>query len=271
MVSLAPRWERGLCGRGPAQAGGQNTIERRPACGSPCRLAARKAPFPVMDIRMRKRLFRAANPRARRIVASSACAYPSKNRDVAPAGRSSHAAARSHAGSPGEHVTEIDHTRERLVGALDRLRVDHPRRRHRIPAAKVTELRPQRVVDAVGHPGLVPSLEVPENGLPRREVMRSCRHEQPVRLTWRIASTIRRRSWIAGRPPGSAAGTIGAINSHWASVRSDGYGVGLRRFLRATTAPIMPPPAGPPRPNRTLSKHSLTESNVLVTLVLRGR
>ncbi|MFZ2173785.1 MAG: conjugal transfer protein, partial [Rhodococcus sp. (in: high G+C Gram-positive bacteria)] len=42
-----------------------------------------------------------------------------------------------------------------------------------------------------------------------------------------------------------------------ASVRSDGYGVGLRRFLRATTAPIMPPPAGPPRPNRTLSKHSL--------------
>lgn len=42
---------------------------------------------------MRKRLFRAASPRARRIVASSTCAYPSKNREDL-AGRSSQAAAR---------------------------------------------------------------------------------------------------------------------------------------------------------------------------------
>ena len=53
----------------------------------------------------------------------------------------------------------------------------------------------------------------------------SCRHEQPVRFTYKIASTIRRREWIGGRPPRRTA-TIGAINSHCASVRSDGYGFG---------------------------------------------
>jgi len=52
---------------------------------------------------MRNRLFRAARPRARRTVASSACAYTSKNRETAPTGRTTHAAARSHAGSSKAH------------------------------------------------------------------------------------------------------------------------------------------------------------------------
>lgn len=47
-------------------------------------------------------------PAARRIAASFACAYISKNRDVVPAGSSTDAAARSHAKSRGEHVTEVD-------------------------------------------------------------------------------------------------------------------------------------------------------------------
>jgi len=49
----------------------------------------------------------------------------------------------------------------------------------------------------------------------------SCRHEQPVRFRYKIASTIRRRGWIAGRPPG-LTGTIGSIQAHWASVKSEG-------------------------------------------------
>lgn len=78
---------------------------------------------------------------------------------------------------------------------------------------------------------------------------------------------IRRRSCIAGRPPGSAVGTVGAINSHWESVRSDGYGVGVRRFLRATTDPIQPPSTGLPRSSRTLSKHSSAGSWLFVRRV----
>ena len=52
-----------------------------------------------------------------------------------------------------------------------------------------------------------------------------------MRLTYKIASTIRRREWMGGRPA-EGTGTIGAINSHCASVRSDGYSFGLRRCLR---------------------------------------
>ena len=53
----------------------------------------------------------------------------------------------------------------------------------------------------------------------------SWRHEQPVRFRYKIASTIRRRRWVAGRPPGRGL-TIGAINSQYASVRFDGYDCG---------------------------------------------
>ena len=53
----------------------------------------------------------------------------------------------------------------------------------------------------------------------------SWRHEQPVRFRYKIASTIRRRGWVAGRPPGRGS-TIGAISSHCASVRFDGYDFG---------------------------------------------
>ena len=50
----------------------------------------------------------------------------------------------------------------------------------------------------------------------------NCRHEQPVRFRYRIASTIRRREWPAGRPPGRGC-TIAAIPLR--SVRSDGHHV----------------------------------------------
>jgi hypothetical protein len=45
-----------------AQAGCQNTIERRPACGSPCRLAARKAPFPVLAYKDEEKAFQSSQP-----------------------------------------------------------------------------------------------------------------------------------------------------------------------------------------------------------------
>lgn len=62
-----------------------------------------RSPFCPMSIR--KRLFIAASPRARRIADSSACAYMSKNREAVPAGSSTHAAARSHAGAQRHHQT----------------------------------------------------------------------------------------------------------------------------------------------------------------------
>lgn len=52
----------------------------------------------------------------------------------------------------------------------------------------------------------------------------NCRYEHPVRFTYKITSTTRRRACLAGCPAGRT-GTIDAINSHCASVRSDGYGV----------------------------------------------
>ena len=58
----------------------------------------------------------------------------------------------------------------------------------------------------------------------------SWRHEQPVRFRYKIASTIERRGWVAGRPPGRGS-TIGAINSHCASVRSDGYDSGSHAHI----------------------------------------
>ena len=58
----------------------------------------------------------------------------------------------------------------------------------------------------------------------------SWRHEQPVRFRYKIASTIRRRGWVAGRPPGRGS-TIGAISSHCASVRSDGYDSGSHAHI----------------------------------------
>ena len=53
---------------------------------------------------------------------------------------------------------------------------------------------------------------------------------QPVRFRYKIASTIRRRGRVAGRPPGRGS-TIGAISSHCASVRSDGYDSGSHAHI----------------------------------------
>lgn len=42
------------------------------------------------------------------------------------------------------------------------------------------------------------------------------RHEHPVLVTYKIASTIRRRGYFAGRPPG-LTGTNGLISAHCSS------------------------------------------------------
>jgi len=49
----------------------------------------------------------------------------------------------------------------------------------------------------------------------------SCRHEQPVRLTYRIASTMHRRGWSAARGP-LRTGTMGSTSAHCSSVRFEG-------------------------------------------------
>ena len=52
---------------------------------------------------------------------------------------------------------------------------------------------------------------------------RSCgRYSQPhpVRNTYRMALTISRRSWVAGRPPGSGLGIYGSMIAHSSSVKS---------------------------------------------------
>src|SRR5687768_4736781 len=51
-----------------------------------------------------------------------------------------------------------------------------------------------------------------------------------------MALTTSRRAYLAGRPPGLGRGTYGSINFHWASVRSEGYGV----LLMPRTLPKRP-------------------------------
>lgn len=50
----------------------------------------------------------------------------------------------------------------------------------------------------------------------------SCRQEQPMRTTYKIASAMSRRGCFSGRPPVLAGGSNGSISAHWASVRSEG-------------------------------------------------
>lgn len=52
----------------------------------------------------------------------------------------------------------------------------------------------------------------------------SIRHGQPERSRYRMAFTTSRSSTERGRPPGLASGSRGARISHWASVKSVGYG-----------------------------------------------
>ncbi len=63
---------------------------------------------------------------------------------------------------------------------------------------------------------------------PMRSVGRSVgsdRHAPPVRATDRMPSTMSRRSYLAGRPPGRGGGTSRAMFAHGASVILDGSGV----------------------------------------------
>jgi hypothetical protein len=107
------------------------------------------------------------------------------------------------------------------VRTLDRLGVDDPRRGHRIPAHRVPSGVAQRVVDAVSGAIGVPPLEYQYTVSQGGKSCGNCRHEHPVRFTYKIASTIRRRECTAGRPPG-LTGTIASINAHCPSVKSDG-------------------------------------------------
>jgi hypothetical protein len=66
----------------------------------------------------------------------------------------------------------------------------------------------------------------------------SCRHEQPVRTMYKIASTTARRGCFSRRPP-RGAGNSGSTRAHCASVRSEG-----QRRTRATGPHWTPRPAG---------------------------
>src|ERR1700678_1990658 len=61
------------------------------------------------------------------------------------------------------------------------------------------------------------------------------RHEQPLRVTYKMALTISRLECSSGRPPGPFPftwGSRGSTIAHWRSVRSLGY----RRFAATTTS-----------------------------------
>lgn len=78
----------------------QNTIERRPACGPPGRLAARKSPISGLAHKDEEEALHGGQPSGapdRRLVLM--LVHVEKSRGAAPEGRSTHAAARSHAGS----------------------------------------------------------------------------------------------------------------------------------------------------------------------------
>src|SRR5664279_2911356 len=82
------------------------------------------------------------------------------------------------------------------VGALDRLGIHDPGGCHRVPPHGIADGIAQRVVDPVGGALRVPPLEVPVHGVPRREVVRQLPPRASRAITYRIASTIRRRGWI---------------------------------------------------------------------------
>src|SRR4051794_34970513 len=65
----------------------------------------------------------------------------------------------------------------------------------------------------------------------------SCRHEQPLRTTYKMASTTVRRGCFGIRPGDLISGSIGSTISHCASVRSDGY----RRCRSMPRSPRQPP------------------------------
>jgi hypothetical protein len=50
----------------------------------------------------------------------------------------------------------------------------------------------------------------------------NCRQAQPVRTTYKMASTMSRRGCFSGLPPVFGAGSSGSTSAHWASVRSEG-------------------------------------------------
>ena len=100
-----------------------------------------------------------------------------------------------------------------------------------------------------------PGLEVPVHRLPRRKVMRQLapRAAGPVQIQDRVHDPTARTGRRA--PARARTSTIGAISSHCASVRSDGYDSGshahivnhidhMSHMLRARATPT---PAGRPR------------------------
>jgi hypothetical protein len=66
----------------------------------------------------------------------------------------------------------------------------------------------------------------------------SCRQEQPLRTTYKMASTIARRGCFGIRPGDLISGSIGSTISHWLSVKSDGY----RRSRSTPCSSIRPGP-----------------------------
>ena len=60
---------------------------------------------------------------------------------------------------------------------------------------------------------------------------------QPVVRMYKMPLMISRSS-TRGRPVSAGDGNSGLINSHWASVKSDGYGFLFATFIRAFSAQL---------------------------------
>jgi hypothetical protein len=86
----------------------------------------------------------------------------------------------------------------------------------------------QGLMDSLGGAIGGPPLEVVEDRLPRRKIMRQLPPRAAGTGQYRIASTTRRRGYLGGRPPrvprprALRTGTSGSISVHCASVRSEG-------------------------------------------------
>jgi hypothetical protein len=111
------------------------------------------------------------------------------------------------------------------------------------PAARGgPDLLAQRIVQVIQGPVSAPGVDVAVHGALRRYSRGGYRQTQPVRITYKMASTITRREWTADRPrpPANGAGSSDPVAARSRSARSEGQRLPeSSRVIWACAAPLL--------------------------------
>jgi len=109
-----------------------------------------------------------------------------------------------------------------LFRRLHRLAIDDAGARIALPPHRLAQVAVELIVDAFPGTVLLPRREVVVERLPLGQVMRTSRHAQPLRRTYRTPFRISRRSYFTGRPPGLGGGIRSLMTAYSSSFRSVG-------------------------------------------------